>query len=309
MQEEFPQVNITSVHIPEGGNRQELDEIFECIYQELSKGETVYFDFTHGLRNLPIQALAVVNYAKVLKGIRVGGLYYGAFALEKNRNGEMKHAQIINMSSYSIIQEWTSAAEAFVKSGSGNQIYKLYQSRKNWIDVDEECKDVLESLHDLTNCLETSRGKLNLPRKENDRSKKSIACAYESFQESYRRLDGKQEPPTSEQPLKRLFEYIDNDIKIFDQRIYIEDGGKEMEYTALGMSVVQWAIDKNLIQQGFTALNETIISYVCELYDIAANSIRGCNMVHDMIRSMKKTNWTVFLMRDLEITFGIGIIR
>lgn len=292
LRQEFPDVEIKQVRIPEGRNTQELDEIFECIYQELTCGERVYFDFTHGLRNLPMQALAVVNYAKVLKDITVGGLYYGAFELGEDREDGLRHVQILNMSSCSIIQDWTSAAEAFVKAGSGNQVYDLYQSRSEMIDVDKECREILVSLHDLTNCLETSRGELEIPKKEKDRSQKSIACAYKSFKENYDKLGGK-ELPTSEQPLKRLFEYIYEDIKPFEQKIFAEKDGKQIElkYTAMGMAVVEWAIRKNLIQQGYTALNETIESYVCELFGIAPNAKTKRDIVHDALKGNNRGKW------------------
>lgn len=79
MEREYPDLPIESVRIKEGRNKAETDEIFEAIYGVIRPKETVYFDFTHGLRNLPMQALTVIHYAKALKDIQVGGMYYGAF--------------------------------------------------------------------------------------------------------------------------------------------------------------------------------------------------------------------------------------
>ena len=61
-------------------------------------------------------------------------------------------------------------------------------------------------------------------------------------------------------------------MNIFDRKYWIEKEGRriELENTATGMAAVQWAIDKNLTQQGFTALEETIKTYLCEAYEIPA---------------------------------------
>lgn len=295
LRQEFPNVEIDAVEIPKGKNKQELDGIFESIYQSLSYGENVYFDFTHGLRNLPMHALAVVNYAKVLKDIKVGGLYYGAFELGEFDEDGIKHVQILDMLSCSTIQDWTSAAETFVKAGSGNQIYELYQRQEEQIDAGKECADILGSLYDLTNCLETSRGAVELGGNERDRTKKSIACAYKSFQDNYNQLNSK-ELPTSEYPLRRLFEYIYEDIKPFEKKLYAEREGRtiELRYTAMGIEAVRWAVKKNLIQQGYTALSETVESYVCELYGINAGEERKRRIVRDALKGehLRKANFT-----------------
>lgn len=290
LEQEFPNTPYDPVRIPEGKNKQELDQIFECIYQSFSENEIIYFDFTHSLRNLPMLALAVVNYAKVLKNIEVGGLYYGAYELKKKeKDGRVP---ILDMSSCSTIQDWTSAAEAFVKAGSSNQIYELYQKRRELIDTDKEYNDILESLYNLTNCLETSRGGLDFVRGEDECNKKSIGCAYNSFQDHYKKL-GSKGFLVSEQPLKRLFDYIYKDIDIFQQGLRMVEKGKgkekeiELKYTALGISVVQWALKKGLVQQGYTALNETIISYICEIYGFNGNDGPKRKLINDLLRSLK----------------------
>ncbi len=59
---EFPTADTRHVRIREGRNKEEIDEIFEAMYDALEPGETIYFDFTHGLRNIPMQALTVIHY-------------------------------------------------------------------------------------------------------------------------------------------------------------------------------------------------------------------------------------------------------
>lgn len=291
LQEEFPDTEKQIVRIPEGKNGQELNRIFECIYGELSDGEIVFFDFTHGLRNLPMQALAVVNYAKVLKKIQVGGLYYGAYELGKPQADGLRHVQILDMSFCSRVQDWTSAAETFVKAGSSNQIKSLHdQSQENMDEANSEYQDIVDRLFDLTNCLETSRGMIAYGdeiKKLKKKSGESIYAAYRCFQNSYDELNSK-ELSDIEQPIKRLIEYVYDDVKILDSKLLLKRKGAPnpvaMKYTALGMATVKWAIRKNLIQQGYTALNETLISYICELHGINARRYEDRDCVRQTIR-------------------------
>ena len=80
----------------------------------------------------------------------------------------------------------------------------------------------------------------------------------------------KGEKQISEIPLLRLFDKIEEDVKIFDRKCYVikDDRKVYLENTATGMAAVQWAINKSLTQQGFTALEETIKTYICEACQI-----------------------------------------
>ncbi len=296
LQEKFPRAARQVVRIPEGRNKQELNKIFECIYEELSENEVIYFDFTHGLRNLPMQALAVVNYAKVLKKVTVGGLYYGAFELGRmeeavNKAGlkcEKKHVPILDMSFCSTLQDWTGAAETFVKGGSGNQIKSLYDdSREDKDAAGPEYRDIVDRLYDLTNCLETSRGVTSPPDKAERRRMESINAAHECFKHSYSELHAK-ELSGIEKHIEPLIEYIYDDVKILDAKLFLKRGNNPepvvMKNTSLGMASVKWAIEKNLLQQAYTALNETLISYVCELFGVSANYYDGRENVRQTLR-------------------------
>ncbi|HBN57057.1 MAG TPA: hypothetical protein DD414_09805, partial [Lachnospiraceae bacterium] len=68
--------------------------------------------------------------------------------------------------------------------------------------------------------------------------------------------------------------HIREDVKPFAGKCYIVKDGKniELENTATGMAAVQWAISKELTQQGFTALEETIKTYLCEVHNMSVES-------------------------------------
>lgn len=279
LKKEYPQIAVETIRIREGRNREELDEIFEKMYGAAQPGETVFFDITHGLRSIPMQVLTVIHYAKALKEIRVGGVYYGAYEIGEDREDGLRYVDLLDMSMCSKILDWTSAAESFVKGGSSNQIWELKESGK---DVSDPERAALKSLHDLTSCLNTCKGKSNAS------PEKSIRKAYEDFRIHYDRLC-ESHTGISEAPLLRLFERIESDLGVFRQRLFFLKEGKriDLDCTATGMAAVDWAIRKNLTQLGFTALKETIVTYMCERYQVPAEdrTVRNTT-VWDILRDM-----------------------
>lgn len=267
LEQRYPEKQIESVSIPEGNSTAELKEIFERMYAAIKENEEVYFDFTHGLRNIPIQALTIINYAKVSKNITVGGLYYGPFEIGdtyKTEDGrEIKHVKLFDMMECNSILEWTGAAQSFLASGSSKQIKNLYDSHVGKKQEEKKILKTVEALYDFTSCLETSRGKCD------NSGEKSIRKAYENFEKRYKEMkeEGKE---SSEVVLTRLFDKIELDVKVFRRKIYYQRGQNKicLEDTSIGLAAIDWAIRKDLTQQGFTALEETIKTYACELYDL-----------------------------------------
>ena len=210
-----------------------------------------------------MQALTVIHYGKVVKNIRMGSMYYGAFELGKIGGDGLRHVNILDMSACGAILDWTNAAESFIKGGSGSQIGKLYRERVRPGREEMYSTKTSDRLCDLTNCLNASRGKAG------GSEKGSIQKAYEYFKSNYSEMR-KGEKQISEIPLLRLFDKIEEDVKIFDRKCYVikDDRKIYLENTATGMAAVQWAINKSLTQQGFTALEETIKTYICEACQI-----------------------------------------
>ena len=283
---------VKAVEIPVGKTEEELDEIFEIIYNEIEEGEEVYFDITHGLRNIPMQALTILNYARVLKKITIAGIYYGAYEV---MNEETGITPIFNLSRYNEILEWTSAAEAFVNAGDGKQIKKVYDRKNKDLDkrkkiiqcekLSEECKttsvekseieekllqeqkdmqkiaNVINGIVNLTTCLETGRGK-NFSR-QNGNNRKSIYGAYLGLKVALQKINEEQKGMI--RPLKPLFDEIEKSIAIFEN-----DGTN----ASTGMAAIQWAISYQLTQQGYTALEETMKTVICEFYGLQGDEMR-----------------------------------
>ena len=68
-------LEVEEVHIEVGANEDELRQIFNQIVEHTNYGDHVILDITYSLRNIPIQALVALNYAKIIKGIEFDGIY------------------------------------------------------------------------------------------------------------------------------------------------------------------------------------------------------------------------------------------
>ncbi|MEA3448141.1 MAG: TIGR02221 family CRISPR-associated protein, partial [Bacteroidota bacterium] len=127
--------NIETIDIDDGNNESEIWSIFETIFKELNEGDQLYFDITHGFRTLPMLLMVLINYSKFLKNIEVEKITYGNWEARDEKNN---FAPVIDVTSFSKIQDWTNAASEFINGGSAEQFVKL--SKQNIAPVMRETK-------------------------------------------------------------------------------------------------------------------------------------------------------------------------
>ena len=67
------------IAIPDGKDSEQMWEIFEVIFDELQEGDELYLDITNSFRYLPMLLVVLVNYAKLLKNVKVKAIFYGNY--------------------------------------------------------------------------------------------------------------------------------------------------------------------------------------------------------------------------------------
>ncbi|MDY0143360.1 MAG: TIGR02221 family CRISPR-associated protein [Bacteroidales bacterium] len=112
--------SVKPVQIKDGNSKEEIWEVFDTVFKLLKDEDEIYFDITHGFRYLPMLILVLSNYAKFLKNIKVKSITYGNF--EARNNGI---APIIDITSFSVLQDWTSATQTFLETGQTANIVNL----------------------------------------------------------------------------------------------------------------------------------------------------------------------------------------
>lgn len=256
--------SVDSCIIPIGANEEELWEIFKHIFETIRE-EELYIDITHALRNIPIQLLAVISYARAIKNVKVNGIYYGAFEVGKSNENGIKEAPILNLLTFLDILDWSQAANEFIKYGNSDQIVDLYDEKKKRIGIKQpELSKVITELKNITHGLETSRGYYDKNNSSQYKKGKSIFESYQQYEETFRimeKKDQKQQERKKQQknsiePLNELFNVINKKVEIFRVDTNLE----------LGLAAIQWAVDNKKTQQGFTALEETMKTFLCYYY-------------------------------------------
>lgn len=264
LQEAYGIAEESARFIPMGATEYELWDIFNIMYDEIQDEEELYVDITHSLRNIPIQMLSIIAYARTLKNVNVAGIYYGAFeAKSQNEAGETE-APIFDLVTFLDILDWSQAASSFVRYGNSDEIKALFdiQKVKRRSKMADSYK-VVNDLYDITQGLETSRG-CHVPDKKGVPGG-SVLNSYRSYEKNYKAMQkkaGKPEEPQARKdridPLGKLFDVIHDKLGIFD----VEDN------LAFGFAAIDWAIENKKTQQGFTALDETIKTYLCRRYGL-----------------------------------------
>ncbi|MGM9745879.1 MAG: TIGR02221 family CRISPR-associated protein [Paludibacteraceae bacterium] len=241
--ENFP-IPMRSKKIVDGKNNDEIWKIFNDIYEEIGKGDELYFDITHAFRYLPMLLLVLINYAKFLKNVTVKSITYGNFMAE----GESK--PIMNLTSISQLQDWTFAAGQYLENGSVNRLVSLCEQEfrpilKETQGTDETAKKLrtfITRLSAVTEERKTCRG-LDIIR----------STSFKDLKESADKLD-----ETFIDAFNPIFEQIKFSLVSFD----------ENENVRNGFSAAVWCYDNGLFQQSATILQEFVISFFCLRHNI-----------------------------------------
>jgi CRISPR-associated Csx2 family protein len=260
LKDKLKELNITikEVDIPDGENEDEIYQIFEKINESLNENDEVIFDITHAFRSIPMLALTALNYSKVLKNIKISGIYYGTYDSENPD----KVMPVINLTVYSEILSWSQAVNSFLNYGNSKQIKELVHEInlryiKNGIKDYIEVKRFTDRLNDFTNAIYNCRGKIDDKiKKEKASHRMSIECAYGDMRQKLDLI--LKDKSKCIKPLIPLLSKIEDRTSNFSST----------DNLRTGLAVVKWSIDNGLTQQAYTALEETVITYVCRKFNI-----------------------------------------
>ena len=263
--EQFPELisKFECVKIADARNEDEMWNIFENIYSKINENDEIIFDITHGFRSIPMLALTVVNYAKTLKNCSLLNMSYGMFeAGDIHEDGE-KYVPIADLTVYNEILDWTEAANEFMKYGNAGMMTGLMEDKLKKAPNAEkrywnEIKTSVEAASRLSDTILTCRG-IDGKKTNFDVTKHSyisIKNAYERF--AQKNTEDINKRITNVKPLYPLFEKAKENFSIFD---------KDENYQ-IGLAVVEWSIKNGMIQQGYTALEESIKTFLCWYYGV-----------------------------------------
>lgn len=236
--------------IPVGNSEEEIWDIFQAVYNSLGQGDEIIFDITHGFRSIPMLFMVLIGYARLLKGISVEGVYYGAFEGLGNIQDAIKIDQdqriapIFDLTSFEQLIEWTGATQSFVKNGSAKELASLVQTKIAPVLRESRGQDkVASAINKIVKGIDQISSNLLV-----NRGAEIIQYDYGRIKKSLQSLQSDQ---IFIRPLAPLMSVIENKIDTF-----VKDDIKN------GFQAVEWCIDHGLHQQAVTMLLENMVTYI-----------------------------------------------
>jgi hypothetical protein len=195
--------------------------------------------------------IVLLQYAKFLKKIQVKGIYYGAFEkLGTASEVEKKYpypkdriAPVLNLTNFSVLQDWATAGHSFVNLGNADMLTEI--TAKELIPISTNSlqpkrvrtlKEISESVQRIAIDFRTNRGTKIIAADE-------ILHARDKIEKLEVNII---------KPFTPILEKLKADISLFQ--------ANDCNNIFYG---VQWCIDKKLIQEGLTILQEGMITMTC----------------------------------------------
>lgn len=244
-------LNVEVKDIPRGENETELWEIFERVYGVIQKGDKITFDVTHAFRSIPMFALVILTYAKTLKEASIEKIYYGAFETlgtfqeAKSKPLEERLAPIFDLTSFVYLLDWTVAVDRFFKTGDSSSIARLardkalpiLKSTKGQDQNAQELRRIADRLEELGGSLSTARlTKIG-----------TVARLLAEKLDTFKSVD-------LVKPFEPLLSRLKDKISSFQEEDPVRDG----------IHAAKWCLEHNLVQQGYTILQETVLTHLLQ---------------------------------------------
>jgi hypothetical protein len=186
-----------------------------------------------------------------MKDATLEGLYYGAMEALGNISKiekmalEKRVVPIHDLSSFNQLMEWTNGIDQFLTSGNAKTVSLLAAKSANTIlsrtnGKDRSQKTIInfaKNLDIFTKALSSCRGR-DIPMNAEKLKNNLHACKKVKFNEPLNK------------PLKPLLEKINKQMEPFNKNIVTD-----------GIQSARWCLEHNLVQQGYTILQEILISY------------------------------------------------
>jgi CRISPR-associated Csx2 family protein len=264
---------LAPIDIKDGKNEDEIWEIFNTIFRQIKEGDELYFDITHAFRYLPMLLLVLVNYAKFLKNVTVKSISYGNF-MDPN---DVK--PIMDLTSISVLQDWTFAAGQYLENGSVSRLVSLCEQEFKPILRETKGADVaaqnlrafVTKLSDVTEERKTCRG-LDIIKSTSFKGLKECA---DNLEETF--VDA----------FNPIFEKIKSSLVSFDEKENIRNG----------LSAAVWCYDNGLFQQAATILQEFVVSFFCLRHGIAINDDNKREIINKAFRikyyNKREEDWDI----------------
>lgn len=103
-------IDVPAVEAPE-----QLWQVFARIDEQIGDGDTIVFDITHSYRSLPLLAMLVLSYLRVVRDFHLEALVYAPYK-------EYNDSPVYDLRPFVSLLEWTNATHLFMKTGDADDL-------------------------------------------------------------------------------------------------------------------------------------------------------------------------------------------
>lgn len=244
-------------------------EIFEVIFDELQEGDELYLDITNSFRYLPMLLVVLVNYAKLLKNVKVKAIFYGNY---EARDKESNIAPIMDLLPLSVLQDWTLAASDYLRYGQVQKLYELSESSINPILKDPSTRtDDVKLLRAFVNRLKDLVGERITCRGLTIIENKNVGLLEKAAKDIQK---------VTILQLKPVFEKIKESLDIF--------GAKEDVLNCI--KAARWCCENKMYQQATTLLEEGLITFLCCHFELDCKEENFRELIGQCLRAKTRPN-------------------
>lgn len=235
------------IAIPDGKDGDQMWEIFEVIFDKLQEGDELYLDITNSFRYLPMLLVVLVNYAKLLKNVKVKAIFYGNY---EARDKESNIAPIMDLLPLSVLQDWTLAASDYLRYGQVEKLFELSESSllpilrntETRTKDAEKLRSFVTKLKEMVEERTTCRGYAIVGSK----NVRKLKCTASEIQK------------VTIVQLRPIFEKIKQSLNEFDAK----------ENVLNCIKAAKWCCANKLYQQATTMLEEGLGTFLCCHYQL-----------------------------------------
>lgn len=251
---ECPGVDFQKKDIPAGKTEDEFWEIFDALVKTVQPKAEVIFDITHSFRSIPLIAIASLQYIRDLdSSVQVSGVYYGAWEA-RDTSREPPFVPLLDLTAFITLMNWSKAVSDYQNFGNAQALKRLLDDealprKKASMGKDEEAR----LLHRLGQTLQAVSANIATCRGRR-------IAADRPWDDVREQITGLKQGPNTLAALSPLLDRIQAKV---DQLQGPPDVGQSDDIRR-GFGAVDWCLEHDLIQQAYTLLLETIVTWVCQ---------------------------------------------
>ena len=235
-------------------DQENIWNLFDQLDNIFNEGDSVIVDITFGFGDIPIYMISLLRYFKITRKIEVRAILYRTHDIEDSKS---KIVRVFNLVPVDVLGDWADAVNTFLRFNSPEDLKKMlsiYLCEKLFPDLSKEFMGYFKELRNGVE--EYNKGILLSNSEKVSKSAQEIVKSLNEIRKNLARI------PYGDDFLPKPFRNLLDKIK--DELIYFAQIEKKFNEKLIDrdLKLVEYYVDRGLMQQAATLLRELFIDYV-----------------------------------------------